>query len=154
MDIKNTIYLRLFGIAKIPMLFICNPEVVKMTSEETVIKIPLNFITRNHLGCMYFGVLAMGADCAGGFMAMHLIRQSKKKVALLFKDFKANFLKRAEGDVYFTCKEGKKITAQVKEAIKKKTRVNKTLNIVATTPSVSGDEPVATFKLTLSLKGS
>ncbi len=154
MDIKNTIYLRLFGLAKIPMLFMSNPEVVKMTNEETIIKIPLNFITKNHLGSMYFGVLAMGADCAGGFMAMNLIRASKKKVSLVFKDFKANFLKRAEGDVYFTCKEGKKIASFVKEVIKKKKRMNKVLNIVATTPSVSGDEPVATFELTLSLKSS
>ncbi len=154
MDIKNTIFLRLFGLAKIPMLFACSPEVVKMSPEETIVKIPLNFMTRNHLGCMYFGVLAMGADCAGGLMAMSLIRQSKNKASLLFKDFKADFLRRAEGDVHFTCKDGKKIAAQVKEAIRKKTRVNRTLKIIATTPSVSGDEPVAKFDLTLSLKGS
>ncbi len=96
----------------------------------------------------------MGADCAGGFMAMSLIRQSKKKLSLVFKDFKAQFLKRAEGDVYFICKEGKKISAQVKEAIKKKSRINRTLHIIATTPDVSGDEPVAKFDLTLSIKGS
>ena len=154
MDIKNTIFLRLFGLAKIPMLFACSPEVVKMSAEETVVKIPLNFMTRNHKGAMYFGVLAMGADCAGGLMAMSLIRQSKKKVSLLFKDFKADFLRRAEADVYFTCTEGKKIAAHVKDAIRKKARVNRTLKIVATTPSISGDEPVAKFDLTLSLKGS
>lgn len=154
MDIKNTIFLRLFGLAKIPMLFACSPEVVKMSPEETIVKIPLNFMTRNHLGSMYFGVLAMGADCAGGLMAMSLIRQSKKKASLVFKDFKADFLRRAEGDVHFTCKDGKKIAAQVKEAMRKKTRVNRTLKIIATTPSVSGDEPVAKFDLTLSLKGN
>ncbi len=154
MDIKNTIFLKLFGLAKIPMLFMANPEVVRMTEKETIIKIPLNFITKNHLGSMYFGVLAMGADCAGGFMAMNLIRASKKNVSLVFKDFKANFLKRAEGDVYFTCTEGKKISALVKEAIKKKSRLNRTLHIIATTPDISGDEPVAKFDLTLSLKGS
>lgn len=154
MDIKNTIFLRLFGLAKIPMLFACSPEVVRMETEETIVKIPLNFMTKNHLGCMYFGVLAMGADCAGGLLAMSLIKKSKKKVSLLFKDFKADFLRRAEGDVYFSCKDGKKIAAQVKDAIRKKARVNRTLKIVATTPSVSGDEPVANFELTLSIKAS
>jgi len=154
MDIKNTIFLRLFGLAKIPMLFACSPEVVRMGVEETIVKIPLNFMTKNHLGCMYFGVLAMGADCAGGLLAMSLIKKSKKKVSLLFKDFKADFLRRAEGDVYFSCKDGKKIAAQVKDAIRKKTRLNRTLKIVATTPSVSGDEPVANFELTLSIKAS
>lgn len=154
MDIKNTIYLRLFGLAKIPMLFIANPEVVKVNDHESEVKISLNFLTKNHLGSMYFGVLAMGADCAGGLIAMNHINKSKKKISLIFKDFKADFLKRPEGDVHFICKDGKKIAAQVKEVIKKKIRINRKLNIVAIVPSVSGEEPVAKFELTLSLKAS
>lgn len=154
MDIKNTIYLRLFGLAKIPMLFIANPEVVRVNDQEAEVKISLNFLTKNHLGSMYFGVLAMGADCAGGLMAMNHINKSKKKISLIFKDFKADFLKRPEGDVHFICKDGKKIAAQVKEVIKKKIRINRKLNIVAICPCISGEEPVAKFELTLSLKAS
>lgn len=83
---------------------------------------------------------------------MDAIRRSGKKIALLFKDFKANFVKRAEGDVHFICKEGGTVRKMVAETIRTKKRVNETLHIVATTPSVSGDDPVALFELTLSLK--
>ncbi len=153
MDWKNTAFLRLFGLTQIRFLFLANPEVLQLNEERAEVKIPLNFMTRNHLSCMYFGVLAMGADCAGGLLAMSAIRKSKKKVSLIFKDFKADFLKRAEGDVHFLCKDGKKISAQVREVIKKKSRLNRKIQVIATTPSLSGDEPVAKFELTLSLKG-
>ena len=98
---QNTIFVRLFGFMKVPLIFWVDPSVVKMDDHECIIKIPLNRRTKNHLNSMYFGVLCTGADIAGGLVAMNEITASKKKVALSFKDFKADFLKRAEGDVHF-----------------------------------------------------
>jgi hypothetical protein len=123
-----------------------------LNEKECEAKIPLNFITKNHLGSMYFGVLAMGADLACGLMGMEAIRRSGKKLTLIFKDFKAEFFKRAESDVHFFCNEGKKIQKQVKEAIETGERVNRTYHVLATTPKVSRGEPVARFEMTLSLR--
>ena len=39
---------------------------------------------------MYFGVLAVGADVTGGFLAMRYIQGSTSKIALIFKDFKTD----------------------------------------------------------------
>ncbi len=150
--IKQTLALRAFGLTKIPMLFFVGPKVEKATAKECEIIIPLNYRTKNHLGCMYFGVLAAGADCAGGLMGMEAIKKTGKKVDLIFKDFKAEFLKRAESDVHFICKDGAMIQQQVKDVVKSGKRINKTVVIFATTPKVSGDEIVARFELTLSLK--
>ena len=152
MDFKQTLLLRAFGLTKIPMLFFLSPTILKLNKKECAVKIGLNYRTKNHLGCMYFGALSAGADCAGGLMGMEAIKRSGKKVDLLFKDFHADFRKRAEGDVVFTCTDGAKIQQMVKDAVKTGRRINKTMMIVATTPKVSGDEPVAIFELTLSLK--
>jgi len=149
---KQTALLRAFGLAKVPILFFISPSVITLNRRECVIKVPLNYRTKNHLGCMYFGVLAAGADCAGGQLALEAIRKSGKQVDLIFKDFKADFLKRAEADAYFTCSDGARVIRQVKDTIKTGRRVNRTVTIVATTPDVSGHEPVARFHLTLSLK--
>jgi len=151
-NLKNTLGVRAFGLMNIPLLFIVSPSVLKLNERECEVKIPLNRLTRNHLKSMYFGTLAMGADLAGGLMAMNAIRRSKKKINLIFKDFKADFLMRAEGDVHFICKQGKQIQDQVQETIRSKKRTNQILTILATTPKKSGDEPVAKFLLTLSLK--
>lgn len=152
MSFKQTLALRAFGLLKIPLLFLVRPSVLRVTDKECEVRIPLSLLTRNHMKSMYFGALSIGADCAGGLMAMEAIRKSGKKVSLLFKDFKADFLKRAEGDVHFICKDGAEIRRQVEQTLKTGKRVNRTLSIVATTPKVSKNEPVAKFLLTLSLK--
>ncbi|MEK6579377.1 MAG: PaaI family thioesterase [Bdellovibrionota bacterium] len=149
----ETLKLRTLGFLKIPMLFFASPSVIELTDERCVIKIPLRKITKNHLGSMYFGVLAMGADCAGGLVAWRTIDQrAKGKVSLIFKDFHADFLKRAEGDTFFTCTQGNEIRALVQKAVDSGERQNMPVHITATVPKKLGDEPVAKFVLTLSLK--
>lgn len=94
----------------------------------------------------------MGADLAGGAFVLDAIARSKKNVGFIFKDFSANFLQRAEGDVHFICEEGEKVDKVVKDCIRTKKRANQTVRIFATTPSKSGNTPVAEFTLTISVK--
>ncbi len=149
--LKDTMYLRLFGFLKIPMLFFLRPSVQEITETTCKVKIPLGRRQKNHLGSMYFGVLAAGADCAGGLVAMQAIRDSGRNVSLSFKDFHADFLKRAEGDTIFTNTQGKEVRAFVASVIESGERENFPVKITATCPKL-GDEPVAEFTLTLSLK--
>ena len=100
---------------------------------------------------MYFGVLSVGADVTGGFLAMKFIQASKSQMSLIFKDFHADFLKRAEGDVHFICEDGSAIQELIEVAEKTGKRQNLPVNITATVPTLS-HEPVATFSLTLSVK--
>ena len=151
-QLKETAMLRAFGLLKVPMLFFTAPKVVELTDEKCVVLIPLNRRTRNHVKCMYIGALVAGADCAGGLIAMRMIQNEGNKVNLLFKDFSGSFLKRAEGDVHFTCLQGKEIRELVKKTLASGERENLPVKIAATVPSLFGSEPVAEFTLTLSLK--
>ncbi len=149
---QDTMFVRLFGLIKVPLIFWVSPSVVKLDDKECIINIPLNRRTKNHLNSMYFGVLCTGADIAGGLVAMNEITNSGKKVALSFKDFKADFLKRAEGDVHFIVTQIPEIKNFVAEVIKSGERMNFPVSIKAIVPSISLTEEVATFVLTLSLK--
>lgn len=149
---RETFLLRAFGFLKIPMLFFISPTVLEVSTERCVVRVPLSRKTKNHLNSMYFGVLAAGADCAGGLIAMRLIQDEGNQVSLIFKDFHAEFLKRAEGDVLFTSENGAAIRETVKKAIRSGERENVPVQVIATVPSKLGDEPVAKFTLTLSLK--
>lgn len=152
-SVKETVLLRSFGLLKIPMLFFISPSVVELSDEKCVVKVPLTRRSMNHLRSMYFGALSAGADSAGGLIAMRLIQtEGEGKVSLIFKDFHAEFLKRAEGDVHFTCTQGAEIQALVRKAIASGERENLAVHVTATVPSKLGDEPVAKFILTLSLK--
>lgn len=151
--LKQTFGMRLFGWLKIPLLASVRPSVVELTDTRCVVRIPLRRWTRNHLGSMYFGALAIGADCAGGLLAMDQIRRSGKPVSLVFKAFQATFLKRPESDVYFICNEGGAIRDQVRRALDSEERITEPMRIQAAVKLPDGTfEPVAEFTLELSLK--
>lgn len=151
-NLVQTAKTRFFGLLKIPLIFLVGPKVVSLSTKRCEVVIPLNYITKNHVNSLYFGALAIGADLAGGLFVMEAIKASKKKVGFIFKDFQADFLQRAESDVHFICEQGEEVKALVQKAIKTKKRANHTVDIIATTPKKSGDEPVAKFKLTISVK--
>jgi acyl-coenzyme A thioesterase PaaI-like protein len=154
-NFKETVRLRAVGFLKIPMLFFLSPTVVELTDHRCAVKLPLTRRSKNHLGSMYFGALAAGADCAGGMIAWNLLEKAQAKgmkPSLVFKDFHAEFLKRAEGDVVFTCEDGQSIRQLVERVSATGERESIPVHITATVPSKLGSEPVARFVLTLSLK--
>jgi len=149
---RETVFLRLWAWTKIPVLAFVRPSVVELDDRHCIVRIPLRRRTRNHLGSMYFAVLCAGADSAGGMIAMRRIQRDGNRVSLIFKDFHADFLRRAEGDVHFACSDGEAIAELLDEVVESGERGHLPVRVVATVPSISGDEPVAEFTLTLSLK--
>ncbi len=108
-----------FALLKIPMIFYCGAKIVEIAEKKAVVKIPLNFKTRNHLRSMYFGTLAVGADITGGIIAFQIMQNQKLKISLVFKDMTAEFLKRVEKDAYFVCEDGESISNLIKRTIPK-----------------------------------
>lgn len=151
-SMRDTALIRLFGLTKVPLIFFLRPKVLELTEKRCVIKIPLNRRTKNHLNSMYFGVLCAGADCAGGLSAMKQILKSGKNVSLAFKEFNANFLKRAEGDTIFVCEQGEEIKEFVDKVIASGERHHMPVVVKAYCPDINADQAVAEFVLELSLK--
>ena len=69
--------MRLFGMTKIPLISYCRPTVVSISDTRLEVKIKFNRRTKNHLNSMYFGVLSVGGDGAGGLLAMKFIQEIK-----------------------------------------------------------------------------
>ena len=149
---KMTMFIRFFGLTKVPMILYCKPTVLHIDSDSVTVKIPLLRRTKNHVGSMYLGALSVGADITSAMLALDIIKNSKKKIIPIFKDFHADFLKRAEGDVHFKCNDGIKIKELISKVISTGNRHSMPINVTAYVPEKNGDNPVATFILTLSLK--
>lgn len=151
MLLKETALVRLLSL-KIPVLLFLGPRVLELDERGCAVKLPLRWRSRNHLGSMYFGALCAGADIAGGLVAARLIHSRHERVNLIFADLKADFLKRADGDVVFRSRDGARVAEAVREADRTGERVTVPVEVVATVPDKYGDEPVARFTLGLSLK--
>jgi acyl-coenzyme A thioesterase PaaI-like protein len=149
--LKATALLRLFGL-RIPLLLFVGPRVLELDEAGCAIEIPLGIRTKNHLGSMYFGVLCVGADVAAGLNAAALTVREHRGVRISFKDLKADFLKRADGDVVFRSRDGARVRQAVEQAASTGERVTLPVDVVATVPEKYGEEPVARFTLGLSMK--
>ncbi len=151
MLLKETAAVRLLGL-RIPLLLFVAPRVVELDEEGAAISIPLGWRTTNHVGSMYVGVLAAGADLASGMNAFSLIRARHRTVVPVFKFARMDFLKRADGDVVFRTRDGRRVAEAIAEAGRTGERVTLPVDVVATVPDRYGDEPVARFTMGLSLR--
>lgn len=154
MNVKNlklTALINAYSMVQIPLLGFITPQVTTNTSARTSVRVRLDRRTRNHLGVMYFGALAMGAELSIALRAITAIADSGQKIDFIFKNFKADFLKRADGHVEFVCDEAKNVKALIEKAAKSSERLEKTFKGYAIVPS-RGREPVMTYALTLSVR--
>jgi hypothetical protein len=150
---KETLGVRLWALRNVFLLYFVKPSIVAVNDARCEIRIPLNWRTRRRdIGAMYLGTLCMGADVASGLIAFHLMRTRKLRVSFIFKDLRAEFLKRAEDDVHFACEDGANVVALVERAMDSGEREETTVNVIATVPKKLGAEPVARFAMTLSVK--
>lgn len=149
----NTFAVRMWSLQNVFFLFLARPKVMELSEARCVIRVPLNWLTRRRdIHAMYLGVLCMGADVAAGLIAFDIVRRRKTRVSFVFKDIKGEFLKRAEGDVHFTNNDGPMIQRLIERALTSGDRQEATVHVTATVPKKLGDEPVAKFELTLSVK--
>jgi hypothetical protein len=150
---KPTTMVRLWSLQNVFLLWLVRPKILELTPDRCVVRIPLNRITRRRdIHAMYLGTLCMGADVAAGLIAFDLVAKKKARVNFIFKDLRAEFLKRAEGDVVFTNVDGPVVQDLVRRALESEERQEATVHVTATVPAKLGDEPVARFELTLSVK--
>ena len=144
---------RLWSLQNVFLLWLIRLKILELSADRCVVRVPLNWITRRRdIHAMYLGTLCMGADVAAGLIAFQSVRERRVRVSFIFKDLKAEFLKRAEGDVVFTNLDGPLIQDLLRRAIETGERQEATVHVTATVPDKLGDEAVARFELTLSVK--
>lgn len=149
---KANLFLKAYGLFKIPLLAYVGPKCTELSPTRSVIKIKLRRRSKNHLNVMYFGALGIGAELSIAITAVASIYESGQRIDFIFKDFKANFLKRCDGDVLFICDEADKVRALIEKATTTGERLEQTFKAYSTVPSKSETEKVAEYELTLSVK--
>lgn len=143
-------FIRTLSLVKVPLLGICSPKVLEMSEKTARVQLPFRFLTKNHLGSMYFGALAMGAELSIALRLLHRMQRDKVPVSFIFKDFACEFLKRAESDVHFITEQVRAVDALIDKAMESSDRQNGTFEGYAV--SAKSGEKLMTYKLTISMK--
>lgn len=145
-----TAFVNLVSLAKIPLLAFTTPEFAEFSDERVVVKMRLDYRTKNHLNVMYFGALSMGAELSVAATCVDAIHKSGQRIDFLFKEFDAQFLKRADGHVLFVCDQAASVRELVEKACGSSERLEKEFEGYA---YVQGkNEPVMKYKVTLTMK--
>ena len=149
---KANWFLKLFAWRYIPLIGFCSPKIIRMDDKTVEVTMPHKWRTKNHLGSIYFGALAIGADLAGAFLVFTKAKARGVNANFAFKDVEGKFLKRPEGRVHFISHDGDVIDQMLDESIATGERVNRQVSVVVTCPEKNGDDVMASFTLTLSIK--
>jgi Domain of unknown function (DUF4442) len=94
-NLKMTALVNAYSAFRIPLLAFITPRIVELTDTRSAVRVRFGLRTRNHLGVMYFGALAMGAELSIALKVVQELYHSGKKIDFIFKDFQCEFLKRA-----------------------------------------------------------
>lgn len=149
---KANWFLKLFAWRYIPLIGFCSPKIIRMDDKTVEVTMPHKWRTKNHLGSIYFGALAIGADLAGAFLVFTKAKARGVNANFAFKDVEGKFLKRPESRVHFISHDGDVIDQMLDESIATGERVNRPVSVIVTCPEKNGDDVMASFTLTLSIK--
>src|SRR3989338_10743411 len=138
----------------VPMIDFSQLSIERLDNNQCIVKMPFISQNKNHVQSMYFGSMLIGTEAAAGILALFHLEQAKQGPVLVFKDISGDFLKRAEADTYFICKDSEIIMNAVKESVETKQRVNAKLHVIGVLDVNNLDEKVSDFYLTISIKCS
>lgn len=141
-----------FGVLKIPAIRFSRAWLTALSDHELILRIPNKKRNRNHLNSIYIANYAIGADLACGFLAFQILENRKLKASLLFKSLSAEFIKRAESDLFFKCNAAIEINNMIDLSVKTGERQNKMIRINAYVVENQQEEPVAEITIELSIK--
>lgn len=143
-------FIRTLSLFKVPLLGICRPQVLELSNEVARVRLPYEFLTKNHLGSMYFGALAMGSELSIALQLLERMRSEKVPVSFIFKDYQCEFLKRAESNVQFVTEQVRAINTLIDQAMQSSDRQNGTFEGYALAEKTN--EKLMSYKLTISIK--
>ena len=152
--LKLTALVQMFSLLKVPLLGILRPKVVQLDQQSSRIRLPLSHLAKNHVGSMYFGALAIGAELSVALKVVDSMQNEKTPVNFIFKDFSCQFLQRAEGATDFCCDEVAQIQALIEKALAAQERVEGKFSGYACPKGTGKEQTLMTYQLTLSIKST
>ncbi len=148
-NLSSSWKMNLYYIQKLPTLWWWGVRVEEAGSEQFQVSIPFNWRTQNPFRSIYFAALAGTAELSTGLLSMLAIEASGKSVSMLVTGMEAEFLKKANQRICFTCTQGSEIRAAIQQAILTGEGTSVRVTSVGTNPEGA---VVARFYLTWSFK--
>jgi hypothetical protein len=146
--VKNKMRFYFFTLFRLPSLWFWGIRVIQIDEKICVIKIGYSWFTKNPFKSIYFSALAGAGELSTGLLVQNKVNETGY-ISMLVVKAESHFLKKAIGNVFFTCDEGDKVNSAFKKL--QKSGDNVILELHSKGYNEEGVE-VANFLFTWSLK--
>ena len=107
----------LFTLLRLPSVWLCGIRVTLLEQSFCEAKVKHRWINQNPFNSMFWAVQGMAAELTTGMLLMQEIQISKRKISMLVLNNKANFSKKAQGRITFSCNSADLITNAIKKLL-------------------------------------
>ncbi len=112
---QNWFLFNLFLLIKLPLAWLAGTRIKKIDSDGCQISMPYGWRNQNPFQSIYFAAQSMSAEMSTGMLCILAIEHSGESVAMLVSHNEAEFTKKANANVTFTCNDGQKMFDAVAE---------------------------------------
>lgn len=146
---KNNWKLRLFFIRYLPMAFLAGLKIKLFDENRAVVTLPFTYLTKNPFRSIYFACQAMAAEFSTAVICLQALEKYETDLSLLVVGLEAEFVKKATGQVSFTCQEPANQRNILERCISQNSAEK--ITFTSTGRNTTG-EKVAEFRITWSFK--
>lgn len=114
--LQNPLLFRFFTRKMVPAASHAGVKLVELTPSKCVTRVPFKPRNKNPFRSMYFAVQSMAAEMSTALLGMFHMEAYDVSIAWIVVDFKAEFPKKATGDVTFTCEDGESVAKAIEAA--------------------------------------
>ena len=105
---------------KLPSAWWSGVRLHEITSNKCVVKVKHKWVNQNPFKSMFWAVQGMAAELTTGTLIMNEIQKSNHNISMLVLNNKANFSKKATGEITFLCSPKEELRNVFSELIRSK----------------------------------
>ena len=102
---------------KLPSVWWCGVRVTQIQKKHCEVKVKHRWINQNPFKSLFWAVQGMAAELTTGVLLMKEIQNSNQKISMLVINNKANFSKKARGQITFSCSPEDKISKAIQQLL-------------------------------------
>lgn len=140
---------KIYFLKSLPMGLLSGIRLTYLDEEKSVAEVPFWWLNKNPFTSIYFAVQSMAAELSTAAPVILALKGLDTDVAFIIVELKAEFIKKAQSRVEFTCEE----YMNIHDAMAKLSKPGDTITVTAKTVGRDiSDEEVARFYFTWSFK--
>ncbi len=140
---------KFYYLKSLPIALFCGIKLLALDEHLSVTTVPFRWLNKNPFNSIYFAVLSMAAELSTAAPALLALNKVDADIAFIIIDLKAEFTKKAQSRITFTCNDYGKFN----EALASLKQPGDTITVTAETVAKDADNnEVAVFYFTWSFK--